>query len=168
MRIGAGIVMPRIRVTWPHQVSLGERCMLEHGICFKYDGPWREGPSIIVGDRVFIGAGCEFNIHEKIVIGDQSMISAGCRFIDTDHGFSDRSMPMFGQICRKAPIIVGGDVWIGVNAVILRGVTIGRGAIVAAGAVVTKSIAEFEIWGGVPAKKLGVRPDEPKPRLSEA
>lgn len=159
MKVGAGTLLPRIHVTWPHQVSLGARCMLEHGIYFKFDGPWREGPSIIVGDQVFIGAGCEFNIHEKIVVGNQAMISAGCRFIDSDHGFSVRCVPMFGQMCRKAPLVIGEDVWIGVNAVILRGTIIGRGAIVAAGAVVTKSIPEFEIWGGVPAKKLGIRPD---------
>ncbi len=163
MKVGAGTLLPHVTVTWPHQVLLGKRCMLEHGIIFKFDGPWYEGPSIVVGDRVFIGAGCEFNIHEKIVIGEQAMISAGCRFIDTDHGFADRSVPMYGQMCRKAPIEIGADVWLGANAVILRGVTIGRGAIVAAGAVVTKPIPEFEIWGGVPARKIGVRPGGPPP-----
>ena len=168
MRVGSGTRLPRIHVTWPHQVSLGAGCMLEEGICFKYDGAWKEGPSIVVGERVFIGAGCEFNIHEKIVIGDQAMISSGCRFIDSDHGFADRSVPMYGQACRKAPITIGADVWLGVNAVILRGVTIGRGAIVAAGAVVTKSIPEFEIWGGVPAKKIGTRPDGKSPGKMES
>ena len=161
MRIGRGTVLPRIRVTWPHQVSLGARCILEHGIYFKFDGPWRPGPSIIVGDNSFIGAGCEFNIHEKIVVGSEVMISAGCRFIDSDHGFAHRALPMIRQPGRKEPIVIGDDVWIGTDAVVLRGVTIGRGAIGAAGAVVTKSIPEFEIWGGVPARKLGVRPDGP-------
>ena len=57
-------------------------------------------------------------------------------------------------------IILEDDVWIGVNAVVLKGVTIGRGAIVAAGSVVTKSIGAYEIWAGVPARKIRVRPDE--------
>ena len=51
------------------------------------------------------------------------------------------------------------DVWIGAEAVILKGVTIGRGAIVAAGSVVTKSVGAYEIWGGIPAKKIGMRPE---------
>jgi acetyltransferase-like isoleucine patch superfamily enzyme len=57
----------------------------------------------------------------------------------------------------EKPIIIGNDVWIGANAVILKGVEIGDGAVVAAGAVVNKPIAAYEIWGGVPAKKIGQR-----------
>ena len=158
MKIGRGTLLPHIHVTWPHQVSLGARCIIEHGIHFKFDGPWREGPEIVVGDGTFIGTGCEFNCHAGITIGKLSMIAAGCRLVDTDHGFAERSLPMMHQHTKRSPIRVEDDVWVGANAVILKGVTIGRGAIVAAGAVVTKSIPEFEIWGGVPAKKIGVRP----------
>ena len=56
-------------------------------------------------------------------------------------------------------ITIEEDVWIGTEAVILKGVTIGRGAIIAAGSVVTKSVGAFEIWGGVPAKKVRMRPE---------
>lgn len=159
MQLGAGTRLPRIHVTWPHQVSIGSGCILEPDIYFKFDGPWREGPSIVIKDGTFIGNGCEFNCHEKVVIGNQCMIAGGCRFVDSDHGFALRSLPMMQQRGVKSSICIEDDVWIGANAVILKGVTIGRGAIVGAGAVVTKSIPEFEIWGGVPARKLGVRPD---------
>lgn len=158
MKVGSGTVLPCIRVTWPHQVSLGARCGLDPDIHFKFDGPWRPGPSIVIGDGVWIGTGCEFNIHERIVIGNETMIAAGCRFIDTDHGFASRELPMIKQPTAKGLIQIGQDVWLGANVLVLKGVTIGRGAIVGAGAVVTKSIPEFEIWAGVPAKKLGVRP----------
>jgi acetyltransferase-like isoleucine patch superfamily enzyme len=57
----------------------------------------------------------------------------------------------------EAPITIEDDVWIGVNAVILKGVTIGKGAIIGAGAVVTKFVPPYEIWGGIPAKKIGQR-----------
>ncbi len=57
----------------------------------------------------------------------------------------------------EAEIILAEDVWLGVNVVILKGVHIGRGAIVGAGAVVTQTIPEYEIWGGVPARKIGER-----------
>ena len=158
MRVGSGTLLPRIYVTWPHQVSLGAHCFLERGIQFKFDGPWYPGPSIIIGDGVWIGAGCEFNIHKKVEIGERAMIAAGCRFIDTDHGFTDRTLPMIKQPTIKSPIRIEDDVWLGANVLVLKGVTIGRGAIVGAGAVVTKSIPGFEIWAGVPAKKMGVRP----------
>ena len=158
MRVGRDTWLPGIRVTWPHQVSLGRNCTIDCSVTFKFDGPWLPGPRIQIGDRVWIGGGCEFNIHERIEIGDMTMIAAGCRFFDSDHGFSDPKTPMFRQPGRKEPIVIGSDVWLGSNVIVLRGVTIGRGAIVAAGAVVTKSIPEFEIWGGVPARKIGVRP----------
>jgi len=158
MRVGSGTRLPRIHVTWPHQVSLGARCILEHDIHFKYDGARRPGHAIVVGDEVFLGTGCEFNCHLGIAIGNQCMIAAGCRFVDTDHGFSDRTLPMIQQPTTKGAIKIADDVWLGANVLVLKGVTIGRGAIVGAGAVVTKSIPEYEIWAGVPARKLGVRP----------
>lgn len=159
MKVGARTLLPPINVTWPHQVSIGARCIIEHDIHFKFDGPWKPGPSIVVGDGTFIGTGCEFNCHTGIVIGKLSMIAAGCRFVDTDHGFADRSLPMMHQHTTRSPIRIEDDVWLGANVVVLKGITIGRGAIVGAGAVVTKSIPEFEIWGGVPAKRIGVRPN---------
>ena len=51
------------------------------------------------------------------------------------------------------------DVWIGANVVVMPGIHIGDGAIIGADSVVTKSIGAYEIWGGVPAKKLGIRPE---------
>lgn len=159
MKIGTGTLLPRVHVTWPHQVSLGENCRLEHGIYFKYDGLWAPGPSLVIRDRVFIGFGCEFNLRKRIEIGADCLIASGCKFIDHDHGTSTRDTPVNRQPGgAEAEIILGEDVWLGANVVVLKGVRLGRGAIVAAGAVVTKNIPEFEIWGGVPARQIGVRP----------
>lgn len=58
------------------------------------------------------------------------------------------------------PVIIEEDVWCGANVTILKGVTIGRGSVIAAGAVVTKNVGEYEIWGGVPAKKIKNRFDD--------
>jgi acetyltransferase-like isoleucine patch superfamily enzyme len=67
-------------------------------------------------------------------------------------------MPMNQQTTgAEAEIVLEDDVWLGANVVVLKGVRIGRGAIVAAGAVVTRSVPGFEIWGGVPARRLGER-----------
>lgn len=151
-------MLPKIYVTWPHQVSLGANCRLEHDVYFKFDGIHAPGPSIVVGDRVFLGFGCEFNVRKRIEIGDDCLISSGCKFIDHDHGTERRDIPINRQPAgAEAEIALGSDVWLGVNVVVLKGVHIGRGAIVAAGAVVTKDISEYEIWAGVPAQKIGQR-----------
>lgn len=158
MQVSAGTLLPRLRVTWPHQVSLGADCTLEHDIYFKYDGIWAPGPSIIIRDRVFIGFGCEFNARRRIEIGSDSLIASGCKFIDHDHGTTRGDIPMRAQTDgAEAEIVLEEDVWLGVNVVVLKGVRIGRGAIVAAGAIVTKDVPSYEIWGGVPARRLGER-----------
>lgn len=162
MKVGRATLLPKIYVTWPHQVSLGAHCRLETGIYFKFDGIYEAGPRLLIGDNVFIGAGCEFNFCRKIVIGAQSLIASGCRFIDHDHGSARRDVPMSMQPhATDAPIILEEDVWLGANVIVLKGVRIGRGAIVAAGAVVASEVPTFEIWGGVPAQKIGERPVMP-------
>lgn len=153
---GSGTSIPKLQMTWPHQVRIGAQCLLEDDIYFKFDGIWQPGPSIIVGDRVFLGKNCEFNVRQRVQIGDDCLIASGCKFVDHDHGV-EIGQPMNLQEGREAAIVLAEDVWLGCNVVVLKGVTIGRGAIVGAGAVVTKSIPAMEIWGGVPARKIGER-----------
>ena len=156
MQIGFGTIIPRIHVTWPHQVKIGSFCRIEHDVYFHFDGVYQPGPSIIIGKASFLGAGCEFNICKRIEIGDHCLIAAGSRFVDHDHDISGTgALPQNSGLC--SPIVLGDYVWVGANAVILKSVQIGLGAVVAAGAVVTKSIPPNEIWGGVPAKKIGER-----------
>jgi acetyltransferase-like isoleucine patch superfamily enzyme len=156
MQIGKNTFLPKIYVTWPHQVQIGITCIIEENVRFKFDGVWQPGPAISISDRVFIGSGCEFNISHGLVIGSDSLIGSGCRFIDHNHG-TELSSLMRTQICPANPIFIRQNVWLGCNVIVLKGVTIGSGAIVAAGAVVTKSIPEDEIWAGVPARKIGIR-----------
>lgn len=156
MRVGSGTVLPRLYVTWPHQVSIGRNCVLEQDVRFKFDGIWQPGPSIRLLDGVFIGTGCEFNIRKGLLIGQHANIASGCRFIDHDHGTED-GQRIGSQLGHEQPIVLGNDVWLGCNVVVLRGVEIGDGAVVGAGAVVTKSILPNEIWAGIPARKIGQR-----------
>ena len=157
MRVGDRTRLPELKVTWPHQVSIGDKCRLEHDIYFHYDGIYKPGPSIIIGNHSFIGNNCEFNISHGIEIGANALIAAGCRFIDHDHNFELGQLIRIQQ-CTEGKIVLGQDVWLGCHAVVLKGVTIGDGAIVGAGSIVTKSIPANEIWVGVPAKKIGERP----------
>ncbi len=156
-KIGKSASLSNIYYTWPHQIQIGSQCNVEQNVFFKFDGIWQPGPSIILGDRVFIGSNCEFNIRKRILIGDDCLVASGCRFIDHDHGHMNLEVPMSSQVGVEKDIIIGNDVWLGVNVIVLKGVTIGKSSIVAAGSVVTKSILPFEIWAGVPAKRVRCR-----------
>ncbi len=98
--------------------------LLESDIFFKYDGIWEKGRSITIGNEVFIGKGCEFNINCKIVIHDYVNIASGCKFIDHDHGIS-ASERIGPQKSVRAEIIIDEDAWLGVNVIVLKGVSIG-------------------------------------------
>jgi acetyltransferase-like isoleucine patch superfamily enzyme len=159
--LGGGVgsrtrIPPRTYCTWPHQVRIGADCRLQSDLFFNYDQYWRPGPSIIIGDRVFIGLGCEFNITHRLTIGDDTLIASGVKIIDHDHG-KMASSKISEQLVTESPVDIGCDVWIGVNAIILKGVSIGDGAVIGAGSVVTKSVPSGEIWCGVPASRTGQR-----------
>lgn len=136
--------------TWANKISIGNKCVLERNITFRYDGIFSAQKKIIIGNNVFIGANCEFNISEHINIGNDVLIASGCKFIDHDHGMA-MDTPMNIQRPVIYPIHIEDDVWIGVNAIILKGVRIGQGAVVAAGSVVTKNVNSFEVVAGNPA-----------------
>ena len=105
------------------------------------------GLNVHFGVRVFVNADCKFQDQGGIWIGDGALIGHNCVFATLDH---DEDHPR--------PIVLEEDVWIGSNATILGGVRIGAGAIVAAGAVVTRDVAPMTIVGGVPARFIrGVR-----------
>ncbi len=151
---GSQTNVPHLQMTWPHKVRIGNGCILEEDIFFKFDGAWQSGESIIIQDKVFIGRGCEFNIRQNIKIGNNSLIGSGSKFVDHDHGIANLNQPINKQPGLELPIVLEENVWLGVNVVVLKGVTIGSGSIVGAGSVVIKSIPANEIWAGVPAKKI--------------
>jgi acetyltransferase-like isoleucine patch superfamily enzyme len=137
-------------------VSIGNNCSLGNNLTFRYAGYTNEIYPIFIGNDVFLGDCCEFNISKKISIGNYSLIASGCKFIDHNHGVVKGKTIKY-QDENIQPILIGNDVWLGCNVVVLKGVCISDGAIVAAGAVVTKSIPSNEIWGGIPARKIGYR-----------
>ena len=106
------------------------------------------GRNITVGEHVFINACCHFQDHGGVVLGDGCQIGHNVVFATLNHGLS----PDDRQHTYPAPIVLGKNVWVGSNATILPGVTIGDNAVVAAGAVVAKDVAANTVVGGVPAK----------------
>ena len=108
------------------------------------------GKNITVGKNVFINACCHFQDHGGVTLGDGCQIGHNVVFATLNHGFA----PEDRSTTYPAPIVLKKNVWVGSNATILSGVTIGENAIVGAGSVVTKDVPDNAIVGGVPAKVI--------------
>ncbi len=147
-RIGAGCVIRR-----PWCLTVGARVQLEHQVHIKATC---EVTDIRLGRDVFVGYNCEFDVSDRLWIGDHVLIAPGC-FI-TDHGHRHAAGQLIAaQGCESGPVRLEDDVWLGAQVVVLPGVTVGRGAVVAAGAVVTRDVEPMSIVAGVPARKIGER-----------
>lgn len=112
------------------------------------------------GGNITIGKNCSINPytvlygHGNLTIGNNVLIAAHCVIIPANHNFNDNTKPINSQGLTTLGITIDDNVWIGAGCSILDGVTIGHGAIVAAGAVVNKNVAAFTTVGGVPAKLI--------------
>ena len=117
-----------------------------------------QGSAIIsFGEGTYCGEFCIFGVNDGIRIGKNVMIAQAVTIRDTDHRSVAIDIPMTKQGIVTSPVDIGDDVWIGHGAVILKGVRVGRGAIIAAGAVVNKDVPEYAIVGGIPARVLKMR-----------
>ena len=150
------IVSRKLLIKQKLVILIGDNCTVEKGLRIKYSGGFSETAPIQIGNHVFLGQDVEFNISDSIVIGQDCLIASGCKFIDHNHGIYPEQLMRLQPETQKA-IVLEEDVWLGSAVIVLKGVTIKRGAVVASGAVVTKDIGTNEIWGGVPARQIGLR-----------
>ncbi len=112
-----------------------------------------------VGDDVYLARGTWVNAFGGLILEDEIMTGPYVVISTSNHGFKDGSVRHGGT--HPAPVQIGKGSWIGAHAVVTAGVTIGKGVVVAANAVVTKDIEDNMIAGGIPAKPIKERIDNP-------
>ena len=131
-----------------------------HGSCTGYF------KNVEIGSHSTIGRNNDFNcLRAKVIIGNYVITGPEVMFISGDHR-TDVVGKYMAEITNEEKIsdndkdiIVEDDVWIGARAIILKGVRIGRGSVVAAGSIVTKDVKPYSIVGGIPAKLIKMRFD---------
>lgn len=133
---------------WP---VLGNGSVINSGCKF----PFKE--NMRIGDNVWIGLNGMFNCEGGITIDEGTIISDEVVMLSYMHNYDGADMIPYNQVNLLRPISIGSYVWVGYRAMISPGVTVGDGAIIAMGAVVTKDVAEGEIVGGNPAKPIKKR-----------
>ena len=133
----------------------GEQVYISSGCIFN------PPENIEIGSHVYFGANCVIqSVHGDIRIGDHVMFGPGVHIhggnhkIDDVDGYMDEATKRYGD---DPPVVISDDVWIGANAIILPGVTVGVGAVVGAGSVVTHDVEPYSVVAGNPAKILRFR-----------
>src|SRR5690606_28223216 len=120
---------------------------------FYISGKSKISSDLVAGAYSFIAGRC--TIYSQVVIGRYTMLAPEVKIIGEDHNFHLPDRPMiFSGRPNQTQTIIGDDVWIGSRSIIMKGVKIGDGVIVAANSVVTKDVPSYAIVGGVPAKLI--------------
>lgn len=135
----------------PSVLNIGERAQLivngDFAIYTGFHVSINNGATLVLGEG-YINNGVVMDCFDSITIGDGVVISKGVTIRDSDNHSINGSREV------SAPVVIGDRVWIGINATVLKGVHIGSGAVVAAGAVVARDVPENALVGGVPARMI--------------
>ena len=127
----------------------GDNVNVERGAHFA------NGGGICLGSGSGLGVNC--SVHGPLKIGDNVMMGPDVTILTHTHNIERTDIPMGKQGMREAEVIIGNDVWIGMRVIIMPGIKVGDGAVIGAGAVVTKDVPAFAIVGGVHAKVIKYR-----------
>ena len=144
-----------IRRSWYRRVlgwQIGPGATILMGQHIQMAGIRSSGMKVRIGRGTVINHGCLLYTTGGLLIGENVSISSGVWLVTGTHDMNDPAFPD-----SYKPIVIGNHAWIGVRATILAGVTIGEGAVVMAGAVVTKDVPPYAVVGGVPAKVVSQR-----------
>jgi acetyltransferase-like isoleucine patch superfamily enzyme len=133
------------------KIIISDGCQIRHNVLIRSCTG-----EIKIGKRVIINYGCILHGLGGILIGDDTLLSPNCQIYAQNHNFK-RDILIREQKNTGLGVVIGSDVWIGANSIILDGVKIGDGAVIGVGSIVSKNIPKYEIWAGNPAVRIGER-----------
>ncbi|MDN7023946.1 acyltransferase [Methanoculleus sp. FWC-SCC1] len=153
-RIGDHVVFEEgVRVFHPEQIEIGENVYVGHGAILK--GYYKN--RMTIGDHTWIGQSCFLHSAGGIRIGRAVGIGPGVTILTSVHTEGEASQPVICNDLTFGEVVVGDGSDIGVNTILLPGVTIGEGCIIGAGSVVTKDVPAYSVAAGNPARVLRSR-----------
>ena len=159
-KIGQGVILDEgVRIDGPQNISLSDFVWIDKNVhLFTEWGSITIGRRVHVAENVLISGGGHVSIGDYAAIARGASIYSHSETIDGGKRMSGPMIPEHQKGIKSAPIKIGKDALVGVNAVILPGVTIGEGAIVGANAMVNKNVEDWDIVFGTPAKVVAKRP----------
>ena len=153
-QLGKDVVFENgVLVFHPENIEIGDNVYVGHYTILK--GYYKN--SIIIGDYTWIGQQCFFHGAGGLRIGKAVGIGPKVSILTSQYKTSNITVPVYSLPLEPNEVVLEDGCDIGIGSIILPGVRIGKGAIIGAGAVVTKDVPDYEIWAGVPARRIKVR-----------
>jgi acetyltransferase-like isoleucine patch superfamily enzyme len=153
-RIGKNVILePGVLVFHPETIEIGSNVYVGHRAILK---GYHKG-SMVIGDHVWIGQNAFLHSAGGIVIGNRVGIGPGVTVLTSSHADESIRVPILFSDLEFAPVVVEEDSDLGVGAIVMPGVTVGRGSQIGAGAVVTKHVPPYSVVAGVPGRVLRKR-----------
>lgn len=136
-------------------IYIGDRVRISGNVCLIASYKRNPDPTIVIGDEVYLGFASTLSCADKITIGNRVLIAQFASIYDNNNHPIDpaaraKNMPINEE--DIAPVVIEDDVWIGAHSVILKGVTVGKGAVVAMGSIVSKDVPPMTVVAGNPAR----------------
>lgn len=157
VELAAGV---RLETNGAGTIVLGDGVHLSRGVTII-----AQGGVVELGEKVFIGEWSTITAKQRVVLGERALVAERVTIRDQDHDtHGPPGVPIAEAGFHVSPVLIGDDVWLAAGSVVLRGVQIGDGAVVAANAVVVDDVPAGTMVGGVPARTIGVRPPRPATR----
>lgn len=137
------------------RIVIGPGCVVDAFVKIKPAGGTGD---VVLGARCHLNSGVVVYSGHGVTLGDDVLIAANCTLAPVNHDFASRDRPMSaGHEPSRGGIVIGSDVWIGANTVVVDGARIGNGVAVGAGSVVTGELEPYGIYRGSPARLAGHR-----------
>lgn len=140
-----------------HGLRCGREAFISDGAKIIVGNGSGKTGKLTIGDRLFMNHYAILDCHFEITMGDNILIGPHAYVGDFDHDVSLENGSQMGRGLVGAPVRIGNYVWIGAHAAVLKGVTVGDGAVIAVGAVVTRDVPAMAIVGGIPARVIKFR-----------
>ncbi|MCM8758795.1 MAG: acyltransferase [Candidatus Omnitrophica bacterium] len=152
--LGKNVVFEKgVLVFHPENIEIGDNVYIGHNTILK--GYYKN--LMVIGDHTWIGQQCFLHSAGGLIIGKGVGIGPAVIILTSEHDASNIEIPVYFNPLKFERVIIKDGADIGAGSIILPGITIGEGAIIGAGSVITHDIPDYEIWAGVPARKLKTR-----------
>lgn len=152
------LLAPGVKIMSPQNISIGNNSSIMSNCIIETCAVNDNKPQLRIGDNVSVGEYTHITCANKVTIGNGVLTGRFVLITDNSHGNNTKEVadiaPLARYIHSNGPVYIGENVWIGDKVTILPNVTIGKGCIIAANAVVTKDIPEYSVAAGVPAKVI--------------